>query len=183
MWIPSACGDATVPGIGGSRCFARRAHCPACDGPAGLVSERHLVVGTPEHHLDGWNRGPCGRCSGGCNATLSARWGSFPALLSLAPPGLCWLGPVQRKRMRLSFRNGWLALLCLSCCCDVGRRPLNSVGRSLVRPAKQGSWGLAIVPSSGNAVTKAIGVDGLCCFAYSEAQASPIAPSATCIAS
>ena len=70
-WVRSAFGDATVPGIGGSRCFARRAHCPACDGPAGLVSERHLVVGTPEHHLDGWNRGPCGRCGGDGDAALS----------------------------------------------------------------------------------------------------------------
>ena len=69
--VPTAFGDATVPGFGGSRCSARGAHGAAGDGPAGLVSECCMAAGTPEHHLDGWNCGPCGRSGGGSHAALS----------------------------------------------------------------------------------------------------------------
>ena len=66
-----ASADATSPGVGGSRGSARGTHRTAGLRSAVVVPQRCLAAGTPEHHLDGWNRGSCRCSSAGCTPAVS----------------------------------------------------------------------------------------------------------------
>ena len=70
-WSLKACADATAPGCSGPCGFAGGSHRTSVDRPAVVLSQRCMVVDTPEQHLDDWNRCPRCRCGGGCFAALS----------------------------------------------------------------------------------------------------------------
>ena len=70
-WPLKACADATAPGCSGLCGFAGGSHRTSVDRPAVVLSQRCMVVDTPEQHLDDWNRCPRCRCGGGCFAALS----------------------------------------------------------------------------------------------------------------
>ena len=63
--------DATAPGCSGLCGFAGGSHRTSVDRPAVVLSQRCMVVDTPEQHLDDWNRCPRCRCGGGFFAALS----------------------------------------------------------------------------------------------------------------
>ena len=70
-WPLKACADATAPGCSGPCGFAGGSHRTSVDRPAVVLSQRCMVVDTPEQHLDDWNRCPRCCCGGGFFAGLS----------------------------------------------------------------------------------------------------------------